>query len=211
MEKLLDKKIDIDTVKLFLDQAITAQLIAFQNYGFVHGDIHKDNIIINKEDFSYKYEFDKKLFYKPITGKINFKLYLIDFGNSDFLLSEYRSQYLDDYYDNTKKDKIPTREYREKYNTLPQNIYNTFTTLFNLLNDVDKKNLTKILENHETESNPTLDYNNYLFFKAQSRLFSDCDKYNNNVFMKNALSKTILMVNRYYSSLFGVYYITDIE
>ena len=36
MQKLLDKKIDIKTVKLFLDQAISAQLLAFQHYGFVH-------------------------------------------------------------------------------------------------------------------------------------------------------------------------------
>ena len=50
----------------------------------VRGDIHKNNIIINKEDYTYKYEFDKKLYYKPITVKINFKLYLIDFDNSDF-------------------------------------------------------------------------------------------------------------------------------
>ena len=35
MQKLLDKKIDIETVKLFLDQAISAQLLAFQYYGFV--------------------------------------------------------------------------------------------------------------------------------------------------------------------------------
>lgn len=211
IEKFLDKKTEIDTIKLFLDQLISAQLLAFQHYGFVHGDIHKGNIIITKEDFSYKYEFDKKLFYKPIAGKNNFKLYIIDFGNSDFLLSEYRSQYLDDYYDDTKKERIPKREYREKINTLPQNIYNTFITLFELLNDNDRKKLMKILENHKTEGNPTLDHYNHLFFKAQSRLFYNCDKYNNNIFMKNALSKTILMVNRYYLSLFGEYYITGFE
>ena len=65
----------------------------------MHGDIHINNIIINKEDYDYKYEFDKKLFYKSIKGKINYKIYLIDFGNSEFLLPEYRSQYIDDYYD----------------------------------------------------------------------------------------------------------------
>ena len=79
------------------------------------------------------------------------------------------------------------------------------------MNDNDKKKLIKILENHKTEGNPTLDHYNHLFFKAQSRLFYNCDKYNNNVFMKNALSKTILMVNRYYLSLFGEYYITGFE
>ena len=40
MTKLIQKKVDINTVKLFLDQAISAQLLAFQNYGFLHGDIH---------------------------------------------------------------------------------------------------------------------------------------------------------------------------
>jgi len=177
----------------------------------IHGDIHENNIIINREDYTYKYEFDKKLFYKPITGKINFKIYLIDFGNSDFLLPEYRSQYLDDYYDTTKKEKIPKRKYREKDNTLPQNIYNTFKTLFKLLNDKDRKKLMEILENHQTEGNPTLDYYNYLFYKGQSKLFTECDKEDYYFYIKRSLCKTILMVNQYYDSLFGTDYVDHKE
>jgi len=211
MQKLLDKKIDIDTVKLFLDQAISGQLLAFQKYGFVHGDIHINNIIISKEDYEYKYEFDKKLYYEPITGKINFKLYLIDFGNSEFLLPDYRSQYIDDYYDESKKNKIPKRKYREEFNTLPQNIYDTFKTLFELLNEKDRKKLMKILENHKTEDNPTLDHYNYLFYKGQSRLFNTYDKEDQYFYIKNSLCKSILMVNRYYTSLFGVDYIIHKE
>jgi len=209
IQKFLDKKINIDTVKLFLDQAITAQLLAFQHYGFVHGDIHINNIIINKEDYDYKYEFDKKLFYKSIKGKINYKIYLIDFGNSEFLLPEYRSQYIDDYYDDKlfNNHKILKRKYREEINTLPQNIYDTFKTLFQLLNDNDKKKLTKILENHMTEGNPTLDYYNYLFSKGQSRLFYTYDKEDHYFYIKRTLGKTILMVNQYYSALFGIDYI----
>ena len=173
----------------------------------IHGDIHINNIIINKEDNEYKYEFDKKLYYKPITGKINFKLYLIDFGNSEFLLPDYRSQYIDDYYDQSKKNKIPKRKYREEFNTLPQNIYNTFKTLFELLNDNDKEKLMTILENHKTESNPTLDYYNYLFYKGQSKLFCTYDKEDQYFYIKRSLCKTILMVNQYYDSLFGDDYI----
>jgi hypothetical protein len=208
IQKLLDKKIDIDTLKLFLDQSISAQLLAFQNFGFVHGDIHINNILINKEDYEYKYEFDKKLYYKSITDKINFKIYLVDFGNSEFLLPEYRSQYIDDYYD---ENKIPKRKYREEFNTLPQNIYDTFKTLFKLLNDNDREKLIKILENHKTEGNPTLDYYNYLFYKGQSKLFSTYDKEDQYFYIKRSLCKTILMVNQYYTSLFGVDYIIHKE
>jgi hypothetical protein len=208
IQKLLDKKIDIDTLKLFLDQSISAQLLALQNFGFVHGDIHINNILINKEEYEYKYEFDRKLYYKSITGKINFKIYLVDFGNSEFLLPEYRSQYINDYYD---ENKIPKRKYREEFNTLPQNIYDTFKTLFKLLNDNDRGKLIKILENHKTEGNPTLDYYNYLFYKGQSKLFSTYDKEDQYFYIKRSLCKTILMVNQYYTSLFGVDYIIHKE
>lgn len=174
----------------------------------IHGDIHINNILINKEDYEYKYDFDRKLYYKSITGKINFKLYLVDFGNSEFLLPEYRSQYIDDYYD---ENKIPKRKYREEFNTLPQNIYDTFKTLFKLLNDNDREKLIEILENHKTEGNPTLDHYNYLFYKGQSKLFCTYDKEDHYFYIKRSLCKTILMVNQYYTSLFGVDYIIHKE
>ena len=204
IKKFYDNKLDIIDVKHLLDQAISAQLLAFEKFGFVHNDIHLGNIIINKEDFEYNYNFKTlsamgSLFYKTISGKNNFKIYIVDFGNSEFLLPEYRSLYIDDYYDEKFK---PKRKYREKENTLPQNIYTTILTFLELNKNFAK--YKKIMENHMSYDNPTLDYYNYLFNKHQSMLFYSNDY---NWYIKKNLKSIIMMINDYYNLLFKCDYI----
>jgi hypothetical protein len=207
INKFYEKKIDIKYVKSFLDQALSAQLLAFEKFGFLHNDIHRGNIIINKEDYEYNYNFKSMSaivnFYKNITGKNNYKVYLIDFGKSEFMLPEYRSQYIEDYYDEKSKNdfKTPKREYREKFDTLPQNIYTTFMTFLELSNNYNK--YAKILQEHVTNDNPTLDYYNYLFFKSQSSLFYSRDT---TMFIKKNIESAITMINKYYKALSYDYY-----
>ena len=69
----------------------------------------------------------------------------------------------------------------------------------------------EILENHKTEGNAILDYYNYLFYKSQSILFHTYDDDDQYFYIKRSLCKTILMVNQYYDSLFGIDYIDHKE
>jgi hypothetical protein len=169
-----------------------------------------DIVGINKPTwriYEYNYNFKSMSaivnFYKNITGKNNYKVYLIDFGKSEFMLPEYRSQYIEDYYDEKSKNdfKTPKREYREKFDTLPQNIYTTFMTFLELSNNYNK--YAKILQEHITNDNPTLDYYNYLFFKSQSSLFYSRDT---TMFIKKNIESAITMINKYYKALSYDYY-----
>ena len=42
--------LDINQIKPILKQLIFAQINAFQNKGFIHGDLHIDNILIDKKE-----------------------------------------------------------------------------------------------------------------------------------------------------------------
>ena len=192
----INKKISLKTVKILLDQALSAQLIAFQKFGFVHGDIHINNFIMVEENFKYNYNFNFRK-YKNIKGETNLKVIIIDFGESEFLLPEYRSQYTDDYYD--ESDKLPRREFREENNTLPANIHETFVTLLKLTKKYNK--YKKILDEHETYENPTLDYYHNLFYTGQSMLFHS---QNYEYFIKRTMQKIIFMINSYYKAIFNV-------
>lgn len=204
LNDILQSPINLNLLRYFLDQALCSQLLAFQYYGFVHNDININNFIIEqqKESILYSYEFDKRIGFKKITGKVNFNVYVIDFGLAELLNPQYRTQYLDDYYINTKYPSLPkitNPKYINKTNTLPFNIIETIFAFLRLCPD-HEINIGKI-NNIQIQSNPILDFYNYHFNRYY---YTMCTSSNNfDTFMIKSLDQTIRMVNEIYGVLFG--------
>lgn len=201
---LLNTHIDIAYLRYILDQAISSQLLAFYHYGFVHNDIHINNFIIEglSETHSYNYEFPKKIGFKNITGKVNLKVYVIDFGVAELLNPKYRSEYIDDYYIDTGYPSIPkltNPKYINLENTLPNNIYETIKA-FLQLSPNHEVNVDKI-RNMQTQSNQTLDFYNYQYNKYYKTMCNSTNDFD--VFVSKTLALTIRMVNEYYMTLFN--------
>lgn len=204
INELLKSPIDLKYLRYFLDQAIGAQLNAFQKYGFVHNDIHINNFIIENllENYEYKFEFDHRIGYKKIGGKVNYKVYIIDFGQSDFLDPKYRSKYIDDYFIKTNYENpshLTNPKYINKSNTLPNNLFETVKSFLKLCPNY-KQNYDKIF-NIQYRANPILDYFNYAFnryYFTMSRVTNDFD-----MFMYKVLAQAIEMLNEIYMVLFN--------
>jgi hypothetical protein len=203
--KLTNNKIDLKSMKYLLDQSLSAQLIAFQIYGFIHNDININNFIfekLNDKEYEYSYAFDKRLGFEPVTGKLNYKVYVIDFGESELLDPQYRSQYIRDYYVCTNNPNIPkltNPKYINSENTLPNNLFETIKAFLNLCPNYTE-NLNKI-NKITIESNQILDFYNYKYNKlyfTMCRLTNDFD-----MFMYKVLGQSIRMINEYYMVLFN--------
>lgn len=209
----LKDNISINELRYFLDQALSAQLMAFQKYGFLHNDIHIGNfIIIQKDNYIYNYDFDKRLEYKTIKGKINFKVYIIDFGNSELLDPNYRSKYIDDFlvqdpYFTSEKRLMPNIKYKS-YNkefTLPYNLYETIKLFLSLCNN-NNEYLDKI-KNIRIEDNQILDFFTYRYKKFTSCIFSTYNSFD--YFMIRALSDSLRMIDEIYVVLFNEHFIIN--
>ena len=110
----------------------------------------------------YRFDFDKRGGFTPIGGKVNYKVYVIDFGSSEFLDPELRAQYISDYWTLTKYPSMPkltNRKYINDDNTLPSNLFETVKA-FLLLCPNYKENLEKIVK-LETQSNQIIDFYNF--------------------------------------------------
>ncbi len=204
LTNILQSPISLQHLRYLLDQALSAQLIAFEQYGFVHNDININNFIIEELDdmYEYNYDFDKRLGFKRVIGKVNFKIYVIDFGSSEFLNPEYRSQYILDYYINTSYPNIPkltNPKYINKENTLPNNIFETIKS-FLLLSPKYRENFDKI-NKIQTQSNQILDFYNFYFNKHYSTMANTTNDFD--MFMYKVLGQTIRMINEIYIELFG--------
>lgn len=202
---LLEQKINLNQMRFLLDQAIGAQLLAFQAYGFVHNDIIIGNFIIEekKSMYEYKYDFGYEIGFKTVRGKSNLKVYVIDFGQAELLNPELRSKYISDYwiytgYEHTPKLTSP-KYYIGKENTLPKSLFETFKAFLKLcpgyFENLDKINKIQIQENQ------AILYSNAQFnklYSTMSRHTNDFDR-----FMKRALFHSIELCNEYYQVLFG--------
>lgn len=126
----LPKTNNLAPLRKILDQLLCGQLEAFYKYGFLHNDIHKGNILFEKNNFKYTFSLSK--YYKPIIFDENNKFILTDFNNSELLHPIYRKEYTIDY---------PNKKYYDIEHTLPTNILATFKTVLEL-----HENGTKIFE-----------------------------------------------------------------
>lgn len=193
-KKLLQNKMnDLKQLKCILDQALAAQLIAFEKYGFLYNNMNYNNILIHKENFEYNYNIN----YRQIKVKGYYKIYLIDFTNSDLLDPKYRIYYTPDYIEND----LPNIKYRNSNNTLPHNIYNTFILFTKMLDDIK---LIKMIESALTNGIPTLDY----YVVKYNKLFNHF--YNKNEYeycITKNIHIIIEMINEYYDLLFGIKFI----
>jgi len=203
---ILNVKIPLDQLRYFLDQALGAQIIAFERYGFVHNDININNFILEqqKTNVEYRFDFDKRSGFKPIGGKINFKVYVIDFGSSEFLNPEYRSQYTSNYWVYRNTLKLTNPEHINDENTLPNNLFETVKAFLELCpNYID--NLNKINQ-LETQSNQMIDFYN---FHYNRHYYSMCNSTNDfDMFMYKVIPQSIRMLNQIYQALFGEQFTT---
>ena len=201
---LIKQKIGLNEMKNLLDQAIGAQLLAFQAYGFVHNDVNINNFIIEekKSIFEFKFDFGKKIGFKPIGGKSNLKVYVIDFGEAELLKPELRAQYIPDYWVDTGRDDMPKLTnpiYINKSNTLPNSLFETIKEFLrlcpNFIENLDKINKL------EVQQNQILDYYNYYFNKNYATMCRTTNDFNK--FMIQSMYKSILMCNSFYQALFN--------
>ena len=203
LKKIKESQIPLNQLRYFLDQALGAQIMGFQKYGFVHNDININNFIIEqqKDSIEYRFEIDKRSGFKPIIGKLNFKVYIIDFGSSEFIDPYYRSQYLSDYWILTKYPNLPkltNKKYINNENTLPNNLFETVIAFLELSPNY-RENLNKIT-NLKTQSNQTIDYYNYHFNR---HYYTMCNSTNNfDMFMYKVVPQSVRMLNEIYEELF---------
>ena len=73
-------KLSLDQIKPILKQLIFALMYAFESQGFIHGDLHIENILIDKfsNNIKLNYNIDKKQY----TIKTNEKYIIMDFDKS---------------------------------------------------------------------------------------------------------------------------------
>lgn len=205
LDKLLKQKIPLDAMKNLLNQALCAQLLAFQAYGFVHNDININNFIIEEQQtlFEYKYDFGKEIGFKSVKGKINFKVYVIDFGYAELLNPDLRSQYIPDYWIHTGYEHMPKhtnpKYYIKKADTLPNSLFETIKQFLKLCPNFNE-NLEKI-NKIQVQQNQILDYYNFYFNKSYSTMCRHTNDFNR--FMLKELHPAIAMCNEYYQVLFG--------
>ena len=198
INSLLESKIKLEELKQLLNQTLSAQLIAFQLFGFLHNDIHLDNFIIIQDHFEYTYTFDKRVGFSDVKVINGVKVIIIDFGVSEMMDSKYRSKYIDDYFVKKFDQLLPNRKYFNKENTLPNNLFETIKTLLSLVDN--SKSLVDKIRNIIIENNQLLDYYNYHYNKRQHSFFSTNDF---DIFMRKVLDLSIRMINDIYNVLFG--------
>ncbi len=205
LDKLLKQKISLDAMKNLLNQALCAQLLAFQAYGFVHNDININNFIIEEQQtmFEYKYDFGNNIGFKSVKGKINFKVYVIDFGQAELLNPELRSQYIPDYWINSIYQSAPKltnpKYYIKKADTLPNSLFETIKEFLNLCPNYSE-NLDKI-NKIQVQQNQILDYYNYYFNKSYSTMSRHTNDFKK--FVNRTTHDSIAICNEYYQVLFG--------
>lgn len=201
---LLDQKINLSQMRFLLDQAICAQLLAFQAYGFVHNDININNFIIEEQQtmFNYKYDFGKEIEFKSVKGKINFKVYVIDFGYAELLKPELRAQYHSDYWIDSIYQSAPKltnpKYFIRKADTLPNSLFETIKEFLNLCPNYSE-NLGKI-NKIQVQENQILDYYNFYFNKSYSTMSRHTNDFNK--FVNRETHNSIAMCNEYYQVLF---------
>jgi len=185
----LPKTNNLAPLKKILDQLLCAQLEAFYKYGFLHNDIHKGNILFEKNNFKYIFSLSK--FYKPIIFDEKNKFVLADFNNSDLLHPVYRKEYTIDY---------PNKKYYDIEHTLPTNILATFKTVLEL-----HENGTKIFEEliklKEGGGCIFTTINGYYIKSLRSYLLYD-QRIDYESFINSNISYAYTLCNRFYNHIF---------
>ena len=201
LDDILKEKIPLEQLRYFLDQALGAQIVAFQKYGFVHNDININNFIIEeqKSSIEYRFDFDKRGGFKPVGGKVNYKVYVIDFGSSEFLDPELRALYIPNFWIYRNDFKLTNRKYINDDNTLPNNLFETVKAFLQLCPNY-KENLEKIVK-LETQSNQIIDFYNYHYNRHYYTMSNSSNDFD--MFMYKVVPQSIRMLNQIYEELFG--------
>lgn len=122
-------KLNLDIVKLILQQLLLSQLEVFEKHAFIHMDIHLGNILINHKNTTLNYNIHKHN-HSIITNNI---FILSDYDRSILLTLENTPQY-------------------NPNNIFVSNLMKTFKSCFSLL-DVDKIKYLQIVDKYYNDNN----------------------------------------------------------
>jgi len=180
--------LNLDEIKSILQQLIFALMYAFESSGFIHADLHIENILLNRTDY------DKELIYKidTHTYKLNakFECIIMDFDKS----ITYNNQYM------------PTPDFIKEHT-----IIHSIKEIIQMCGHLYKKNkkyeedpLNKIL-------NKILEIPYYIISLQHgtsllSSFYSESRTYEQ--FINLSILETIYFVNKFWKELFDEYLFT---